>query len=110
MAVPAVEKNHQPGRPVDWWQPGRLPHYPPRAERGGANGPARILVPFVAPLCAARRLAARAVPPLSLMTPPDSIIRLEGFGKCNPPFRTADEVARMWDAFAAGKELWWEVV
>jgi allantoinase len=33
----------------------------------------------------------------------DDIIRLEGFGKCNPPFRTADEVSRMWDAFAAGK-------
>ena len=24
-AVPAQE--HQPGRPVDWWQPRRLPHY-----------------------------------------------------------------------------------
>jgi allantoinase len=33
----------------------------------------------------------------------EDIIRLEGFGKCNPPFRTADEVARMWEAFAAGK-------
>ena len=33
----------------------------------------------------------------------EDIIRLEGFGKCNPPFRTADEVSRMWDAFAAGK-------
>ncbi|MBR0648949.1 amidohydrolase family protein [Roseomonas terrae] len=33
----------------------------------------------------------------------EDIIRLEGFGKCNPPFRTAEEVSRMWDAFAAGK-------
>lgn len=33
----------------------------------------------------------------------EDIIRLEGFGKCNPPFRTAEEVARMWDAFAAGR-------
>lgn len=33
----------------------------------------------------------------------EDIIRLEGFGKCNPPFRTADEVNRMWEAFAAGK-------
>lgn len=33
----------------------------------------------------------------------EDIIRLEGFGKCNPPFRTAEEVARVWEAFAAGK-------
>ena len=33
----------------------------------------------------------------------EDIIRLEGFGKCNPPFRTTEEVSRMWDAFAAGK-------
>jgi allantoinase len=33
----------------------------------------------------------------------EDIIRLEGFGKCNPPFRTAEEVARMWEAFAAGQ-------
>ncbi|WP_137128274.1 dihydroorotase family protein [Roseomonas sp. HF4] len=33
----------------------------------------------------------------------EDIIRLEGFGKCNPPFRTQEEVARMWEAFAAGK-------
>ena len=33
----------------------------------------------------------------------EDIVRLEGFGKCNPPFRTKDEVARMWDAFAAGQ-------
>jgi allantoinase len=33
----------------------------------------------------------------------EDIIRLEGFGKCNPPFRTHEEVARMWEAFAAGK-------
>lgn len=31
------------------------------------------------------------------------IIRLGGRGKCNPPFRTEDEVARMWEAFIAGK-------
>lgn len=33
----------------------------------------------------------------------EDIVRLEGFGKCNPPFRTKDEVARMWEAFAAGQ-------
>ena len=33
----------------------------------------------------------------------EDIIRLEGFGKCNPPFRTADEVERMWGAFAKGQ-------
>ena len=27
MAVPAVGEKHQPRRPVDAWQPGRLPHY-----------------------------------------------------------------------------------
>ena len=32
----------------------------------------------------------------------EDLIRLEGFGKCNPPFRTAEEVERMWGAFAAG--------
>ena len=26
----------------------------------------------------------------------DDIVRLKGFGKCNPPFRTAAEVERMW--------------
>jgi allantoinase len=26
----------------------------------------------------------------------DDLVRLEGFGKCNPPFRTAAEVERMW--------------
>jgi len=31
------------------------------------------------------------------------IVRLKGFGKCNPPFRTADEVARMWDCLLADK-------
>ena len=30
------------------------------------------------------------------------LIRLEGFGKCNPPFRTAAEVERMWQALQAG--------
>ena len=32
----------------------------------------------------------------------DDLVRLEGFGKCNPPFRTAAEVERMWGAIAAG--------
>jgi allantoinase len=33
----------------------------------------------------------------------DDIVRLAGKGKCNPPFRTADEVERMWEALVAGK-------
>ena len=33
----------------------------------------------------------------------DDLVRLQGFGKCNPPFRTADEVERMWDALRAGR-------
>ena len=33
----------------------------------------------------------------------EDIVRLEGFGKCNPPFRTAAEVERMWAALEAGK-------
>ncbi len=32
----------------------------------------------------------------------DDIVRLQGFGKCNPPFRTATEVERMWEAVRAG--------
>jgi allantoinase len=32
----------------------------------------------------------------------EDIVRLQGFGKCNPPFRTAAEVERMWDALRAG--------
>src|SRR3712207_1251753 len=28
----------------------------------------------------------------------EDLVRLEGFGKCNPPFRTAAEVERMWAA------------
>ena len=32
----------------------------------------------------------------------DDIVRLKGFGKCNPPFRTAAEVERMWTV-AAGR-------
>jgi allantoinase len=32
----------------------------------------------------------------------EDLVRLQGFGKCNPPFRTAAEVERMWDAIAAG--------
>lgn len=33
----------------------------------------------------------------------DDLVRLQGFGKCNPPFRTAEEVERMWAALRAGK-------
>ncbi len=33
----------------------------------------------------------------------EDLVRLEGFGKCNPPFRTAAEVERMWAALLAGK-------
>ena len=33
----------------------------------------------------------------------DDLVRLQGFGKCNPPFRTAAEVERMWDVLRAGK-------
>jgi len=33
----------------------------------------------------------------------DDIIRLRGLGKCNPPFRTAAEVERMWRCLAADK-------
>ncbi|MBX9700376.1 MAG: amidohydrolase family protein [Acetobacteraceae bacterium] len=32
----------------------------------------------------------------------EDLVRLEGFGKCNPPFRSAAEVERMWGALAAG--------
>lgn len=31
----------------------------------------------------------------------DDIVRLRGFGKCNPPFRTAAEVERMWHSLLA---------
>ena len=33
----------------------------------------------------------------------DDLVRLKGFGKCNPPFRTAAEVERMWASLIAGK-------
>ncbi|MBN8891675.1 MAG: amidohydrolase family protein [Rhodospirillales bacterium] len=33
----------------------------------------------------------------------EDIVRLGGRGKCNPPFRTQDEVARMWGALEADK-------
>ena len=33
----------------------------------------------------------------------DDVVRLGGLGKCNPPFRTAAEVERMWQALIAGK-------
>ncbi|HEY6431230.1 MAG TPA: amidohydrolase family protein [Acetobacteraceae bacterium] len=33
----------------------------------------------------------------------DDIVRLGGRGKCNPPFRAASEIPRMWDALLAGK-------
>lgn len=32
----------------------------------------------------------------------DDIVRLGGRGKCNPPFRTAEEVDRMWDRLLKG--------
>ena len=32
----------------------------------------------------------------------DDLVRLGGRGKCNPPFRTKDEVERMWEALAEG--------
>jgi allantoinase len=32
----------------------------------------------------------------------EDIVRLQGFGKCNPPFRSAAEVERMWGAVNAG--------
>ena len=33
----------------------------------------------------------------------EDVVRLQGFGKCNPPFRTAEEVERVWAALVAGK-------
>ena len=33
----------------------------------------------------------------------EDIVRLEGFGKCNPPFRTKEEVERMWASLLLGK-------
>ncbi|MCW8085334.1 dihydroorotase [Sabulicella glaciei] len=33
----------------------------------------------------------------------EDLVRLEGFGKCNPPFRAKEEVERMWEAVRAGK-------
>ncbi|WP_254070384.1 dihydroorotase family protein [Acidisphaera sp. L21] len=33
----------------------------------------------------------------------EDLVRLGGRGKCNPPFRTAAEVERMWEALVAGK-------
>ena len=33
----------------------------------------------------------------------EDLVRLGGRGKCNPPFRTAAEVERMWAALSAGK-------
>ncbi len=32
----------------------------------------------------------------------DDLLRLKGMGKCNPPFRSAEEVERMWGAVEAG--------
>ena len=32
----------------------------------------------------------------------EDLVRLEGFGKCNPPLRSRAEVERMWDAIAEG--------
>ena len=34
----------------------------------------------------------------------DDIVRLGGKGKCNPPFRTADEVERMWQCLTGGQD------
>ena len=33
----------------------------------------------------------------------DDVVRLRGFGKCNPPFRAAEEIPRMWEALLAGR-------
>ena len=33
----------------------------------------------------------------------EDLVRLEGFGKCNPPFRTAAEVERVWQRLLAGQ-------
>lgn len=33
----------------------------------------------------------------------EDLLRLEGFGKCNPPFRTREEVARVWESLARGE-------
>jgi allantoinase len=33
----------------------------------------------------------------------EDVVRLQGFGKCNPPFRTAEEVERMWVEIQAGQ-------
>jgi allantoinase len=33
----------------------------------------------------------------------DDLVRLRGFGKCNPPFRSADEIPRMWEALLDGR-------
>ncbi len=33
----------------------------------------------------------------------EDVVRLRGFGKCNPPFRSADEIPRMWEALLAGR-------
>ncbi len=33
----------------------------------------------------------------------EDIVRLGGLGKCNPPFRTKQEIERMWAALVAGK-------
>jgi allantoinase len=33
----------------------------------------------------------------------EDLVRLEGFGKCNPPFRSAEEVERVWAALLRGE-------
>jgi allantoinase len=48
------------------------------------------------------RTSAEACIQYLCMTEED-LVRLEGFGKCNPPFRTAAEVERVWAALLAGK-------
>ena len=47
----------------------------------------------------ARKATGEACIQYLCMTEED-IVRLAGFGKCNPPFRTAAEVERMWAALA----------
>ncbi|MBK1661082.1 dihydroorotase [Paracraurococcus ruber] len=48
------------------------------------------------------RTSAEACIQYLCMTEED-LVRLQGFGKCNPPFRTAEEVERVWAALLAGQ-------
>ena len=49
----------------------------------------------------APRIAAAPPPPITAEELAEA--RLEGFGKCNPPFRTAEEVERIWEELLAGR-------